>query len=46
MSRTYGITEWREDLKMLMRKAGIGENHIIFLFGDTQVNIFYKYSIT
>ncbi|RXG59873.1 hypothetical protein Avbf_02974 [Armadillidium vulgare] len=37
MTRTYGLNEWREDLKALMRKAGIGEQPVIFLFGDTQI---------
>ncbi|KAF2360955.1 Dynein heavy chain AAA module D4 [Trinorchestia longiramus] len=37
MSRTYGITEWRDDLKMLVKKAGFGEQPVVFLFSDTQV---------
>ncbi|XP_063845652.1 dynein axonemal heavy chain 7-like isoform X5 [Scylla paramamosain] len=37
MSRSYGITEWREDLKTILKKAGTGEQHIVFLFSDTQI---------
>ncbi|CAL4076496.1 unnamed protein product, partial [Meganyctiphanes norvegica] len=37
MSRSYGITEWREDLKFLLTKAGTGEQNVVFLFSDTQV---------
>ncbi|XP_037775624.1 dynein heavy chain 7, axonemal-like [Penaeus monodon] len=37
MSRSYGLTEWREDLKMILKKAGTGEQHIVFLFSDTQI---------
>ena len=37
MSRTYGITEWKEDLKIILKKAGFGEQPVVFLFSDTQV---------
>lgn len=37
MSRTYGLTEWREDLKGIMKRAGFGEQPVVFLFSDTQV---------
>ncbi|KAA0191400.1 hypothetical protein HAZT_HAZT007382 [Hyalella azteca] len=37
MSRTYGLTEWREDLKLLVKKAGFGEQPVVFLFSDTQI---------
>ncbi|KAK8728581.1 hypothetical protein OTU49_009026, partial [Cherax quadricarinatus] len=37
MSRSYGLTEWREDLKTILKKAGTGEQHIVFLFSDTQI---------
>ena len=37
MSRTYGMTEWREDIKTVIKKAGLGEQHVVFLFADTQV---------
>ncbi|KAK7077275.1 Dynein heavy chain 7, axonemal [Halocaridina rubra] len=37
MSRSYGINEWREDLKTILKKAGGGEQHVVFLFSDTQI---------
>ncbi|XP_076039498.1 dynein axonemal heavy chain 7-like [Oratosquilla oratoria] len=37
MNRSYGLTEWREDLKTIIKKAGTGEQHVVFLFSDTQV---------
>lgn len=45
MSRSYGITEWREDLKTILKKAGSGESHIVFLFSDTQVDDFLLISV-
>lgn len=37
MSRTYGKTEWREDLKTLLRKSSTPELHMVFLFIESQV---------
>ncbi|XP_041978336.1 dynein axonemal heavy chain 3 [Aricia agestis] len=37
ISRSYGQHEWREDLKKLLMKAGIGGKPIVFLFSDTQI---------
>ncbi|CAH8511378.1 unnamed protein product [Dicrocoelium dendriticum] len=37
LSKTYGFTEWREDLKKIMLTAGIDDNPVIFLFSDTQI---------
>ncbi|CAH0564658.1 unnamed protein product [Brassicogethes aeneus] len=37
ISRTYGVGEWRDDLKRLLLKAGIDAKPIVFLFADTQV---------
>lgn len=38
LSKNYGQTEWREDIKSIMLKAGLKEKQITFLFVDTQVN--------
>lgn len=38
ISRNYGISDWREDLKKLLLKAGIEGKPIIFLFADTQIS--------
>ncbi|KAG5895230.1 hypothetical protein JTB14_003447 [Gonioctena quinquepunctata] len=37
LSRNYGISEWREDLKKLLSKAGCEGKPIVFLFADTQI---------
>lgn len=37
LSKNYGQTEWREDIKSIMLKAGLQEKQITFLFVDTQV---------
>lgn len=41
LSKNYGQTEWRDDLKSIMLKAGLENQQITFLFVDTQV----KYSL-
>lgn len=37
LSKNYGLTEWRDDLKKVMTKAGIENVPLVFLFSDTQV---------
>lgn len=37
LSRGYGTTEFREDLKKLYRVAGIDGEPVVFLFSDTQI---------
>ena len=39
LSKNYGQTEWREDIKSIMLKAGLKNQQITFLFVDTQVNL-------
>lgn len=38
LSKNYGHTEWREDIKSIMLKAGLQNQQITFLFVDTQVH--------
>jgi hypothetical protein len=37
ISKSYGRTEWREDLKRLLRRAGCDAKHVMFLFSDSQI---------
>lgn len=37
ISKGYGKTEWREDLKKCLMKAGIDEKPLVFLFSDVQI---------
>lgn len=42
LSKNYGVAEWREDIKNCMKKAGLDNNPIVFLFSDTQVRLTYS----
>ncbi|XP_076985176.1 dynein axonemal heavy chain 1 isoform X7 [Tamandua tetradactyla] len=37
LSKNYGMTEWREDVKKVLLKAGLQSLPITFLFSDTQI---------
>lgn len=37
ITKAYGVSEWREDLKTTMMKAGADNRGIVFLFSDAQV---------
>ena len=37
ISKNYTNTEWREDLKNVLRSAGTGAQPLTFLFSDTQI---------
>jgi dynein heavy chain, axonemal len=39
ISKSYGMTEWREDLKKLLIKAGAVGQPSVFLFSDTQLKL-------
>jgi len=38
LSKNYGLSEWHDDLKQVMLKAGVENNPVVFLFSDTQVH--------
>ncbi|KAG2501733.1 hypothetical protein HYH03_000233 [Edaphochlamys debaryana] len=37
IAKSYGRTEWREDLKKVLRRAGAEMKQVVFLFSDTQI---------
>ncbi|KAF3689531.1 Dynein heavy chain 1 [Channa argus] len=37
LSKNYGQTEWKEDIKSIMMRAGLQNQQITFLFVDTQI---------
>ncbi|XP_049921653.1 dynein axonemal heavy chain 12 [Epinephelus moara] len=37
ISKSYGITEWRDDLKMLLKNAGLKGQKTVFLLTDAQI---------
>nr|XP_031542333.1 dynein heavy chain 1, axonemal isoform X7 [Vicugna pacos] len=37
LSKNYGMTEWRDDVKKVLLKAGLHSLPITFLFSDTQI---------
>lgn len=39
LSKNYGMSEWREDVKKVLLKAGLQNLPITFLFSDTQVPV-------
>ncbi|KAK7111861.1 dynein axonemal heavy chain 3-like isoform X2 [Littorina saxatilis] len=37
ITRNYGVAEWREDLKRLLKKTGTEGKQTVFLFSDNQI---------
>lgn len=37
IAKGYGNTEWRDDLKRVLKKAGMEGKPTVFLFTDTQI---------
>ncbi|XP_069698472.1 dynein axonemal heavy chain 7 [Periplaneta americana] len=37
ISKQYGMTEWHEDVKSILRRTSASEQHAVFLFTDSQI---------
>uniref|UniRef100_A0A8B9MHC5 Dynein axonemal heavy chain 3 n=1 Tax=Accipiter nisus TaxID=211598 RepID=A0A8B9MHC5_9AVES len=37
ITKSYGVNEWKEDVKRVMLKAGVGNKNVSFLFCDNQI---------
>uniref|UniRef100_A0A8C0VQX6 Dynein axonemal heavy chain 3 n=1 Tax=Cyanistes caeruleus TaxID=156563 RepID=A0A8C0VQX6_CYACU len=37
ITKSYGISEWKDDIKQVMLKTGVGNNNMSFLFCDNQI---------
>lgn len=37
ISKSYGMTEWRDDMRKLLMSAGCDDKNMVFLFPDTQI---------
>ena len=37
ISKSYGLTEWRDDIKNVLRMSGQDGKSTVFLFSDTQI---------
>jgi dynein heavy chain len=37
MTKSFGVPEWKDHLRILLRKAGAEGKQMVFLFSDTQV---------
>ena len=42
LAKNYGMTEWRDDLRNVMMKAGLENKPVVFLFSDTQVEVLQR----
>lgn len=41
ITRQYGVYEWREDLKTIMKTVSSSDLHAVFMFTDLQVTMIY-----
>jgi dynein heavy chain len=37
ITKSYGMNEWREDIKLMMNKAGVSNKSTVFMIDDTQI---------
>ena len=43
ITKNYNMPEWREDLRRMMRRAGDEGISMVFLFGDHQIKVTFKF---
>lgn len=43
ITKNYTISEWRDDLRRLMRRAGDEGTSMVFLFGDHQIKVLQQW---
>lgn len=39
ISKNYTVSDWKEDLKKLLRKTGEEGTSTVFIFGDHQIKV-------
>lgn len=39
ITKNYGVSEWRDDLRKLLKRAGFDGVPVVFLFGDHQIKV-------
>ena len=39
ITKNYTVSDWRDDLRRMMRKAGEEGTSMVFLFGDHQIKV-------
>lgn len=39
ITKNYMISDWREDLRKLIKQAGVDGTSMVFLFGDHQIKV-------
>ena len=39
ISKSYGMVEWRDDLKVVLKSAGAQGKHTVFLITDAQIKM-------
>lgn len=41
ITKSYQAAEWRDDLRKIMKKAGVDGTPVVFLFGDNQMKVIH-----
>ena len=39
ITKNYMISDWREDLRKLIKQSGVDGTSVVFLFGDHQIKV-------